>query len=83
MVLCHSMNWKDIKEYIIISQIQGFEVDFLWKVGLKILNSGKFPPKFTHEYTTGFVSTLDKSTNQNNSVVVVPCNGCLIKASLA
>ena len=38
--------------------------------------------KFTRKYTTGFVSTLDKGTNQNNSVAVVPCNGCLIKPSL-
>ena len=34
------MNWKLIREAIKTSLIQHFEADFLWKVSLKILNSG-------------------------------------------
>ena len=33
-----------------ISLIQNFEADFLWKVSLKILNSGIILKTFTHEY---------------------------------
>ena len=33
-----------------ISLIQHFEADFLWKVSLKILNSGIIPKTFTHVY---------------------------------
>ena len=33
-----------------ISQIQHFEGDFLWKVSLKILNSGIILKTLTHEY---------------------------------
>ena len=39
---------KMIKEAIIICVIQDFEADFLWKVSLKILNSGKILKMFTH-----------------------------------
>ena len=35
-----------------ISLIQYFEDDFLWKVGLKILNSGIILKTFTHVYAT-------------------------------
>ena len=33
-----------------ISLIQHFEADFLWKVSLKILNSGTMLKTFTHAY---------------------------------
>ena len=33
-----------------ISLIQHFEADFLWKVSLKILNSGIILKTFTHVY---------------------------------
>ena len=36
------------KIMIIISLIQHFEADFLWKVSLKILNSGLILKTFTH-----------------------------------
>ena len=36
------------KEAIIISLIQHFEADFIWKVSLKILNSGLIMKTFTH-----------------------------------
>ena len=39
--------WKLIKEAI-ISLIQHFEAGFLWKVSLKILNSGLILKTFTH-----------------------------------
>ena len=34
-----------------ISLIQHFEADFLWKVSLKILNSGIIQKAFTHVYS--------------------------------
>ena len=39
----------DIREAIITSLNQHFEADFLWKVSLKILNSGLILKTFTHE----------------------------------
>ena len=42
------MIWKLVREAIIISLIQRFEADFLWKVSLKILNSGLILKTFTH-----------------------------------
>ena len=36
------------REAIVISLIQHFEADFLWKVSLKILNSGLILKTFTH-----------------------------------
>ena len=39
--------WKLIRKAIIISLIQHFEADFLWKVSLKILNSGLILKIFT------------------------------------
>ena len=42
MIDCVLIIWKLIKEAIIIFLIQNFEADFLWKVSLKILNSGLF-----------------------------------------
>ena len=44
---------------IIILPIQHFEADFLWKVSLKILNSGVILKTFTHVYTD-IVLTLSK-----------------------
>ena len=40
-----------IRESTIISLIQHFEADFLWKVSLKILNSGLILKTFTHANT--------------------------------
>ena len=36
--------------FLIIILIQCFEADFLWKVSLKILNSGLILKTFTHEH---------------------------------
>ena len=44
------LNWpKQITEAIIICIIQHFEADFLWKVSLKFLKSGKIPKTVTSE----------------------------------
>ena len=61
------MIWKLRKEAIIISLIQHFEADFLWKVSLKILNSGLILKTFTHGILNknnqgGFWVLLDHST---------------------
>ena len=48
MIDCVLIIWKLIKEAIIISLIQHFEADFLWKVSLKILNSELILKIFTH-----------------------------------
>ena len=48
MLNCVEIISKLIKEAIIISLIQHFEADFLWKVSLKILNSGLILKAFTH-----------------------------------
>ena len=61
MINCGKISRKPIKEAIIISLIQHFEADFLWKVNLKILNSGLILKTFTHglrgfQYTKGYVS---------------------------
>ena len=40
---------ENIREAFIICLIQYFEVDFLWKVSLKILNLGLILKTFTHE----------------------------------
>ena len=45
---CLKINCKYIKKAIISSLIQYFEADFLWKVSLKILNSGIILKTFTH-----------------------------------
>ena len=48
MINCVWIIWKLIRKAIIISLIQHFEADFLWKVSLKILNSGLILKTFTH-----------------------------------
>ena len=53
-----------MRKAIIISLIQHFEADFLWKVSLKILNSGIILKTFTHK-------TL--AINQSNSFVLGIC----------
>ena len=55
MVNCVQITLKLIKEAIIISQIQHFEADFLWKVSLKILNSGLILKTFTHAHAAAMV----------------------------
>ena len=50
-----SLNSQLSIDKLIINQrslIQGFDVDFLWKVGLKILNSGIILKTFTHDIHT-------------------------------
>ena len=47
MVNCLQIIWNK-SEAISINLIQYFEADFLWKVGLKMLNSVKFMETFTH-----------------------------------
>ena len=49
MVNCPKTNLKIISEAIMISLIQHFEADFLWKVSLKILNSGINLKTFTND----------------------------------
>ena len=48
MINCVYIIWKLIREAIIICLIQHFEADFLWKVSLKILDSGIVLKTFTH-----------------------------------
>ena len=43
------LRWNEIREVIIICLIRDFEADFLWKVSLKILNSGIILNTFTHD----------------------------------
>ena len=50
MINCVLIIWNLIKEANIISLIQHFEADFLWKVSLKILNSGLILKTFTHAH---------------------------------
>ena len=47
MVNCLKINLNHIKEVIRICLIQDIEADFLWKVSLKILNSGIIMKPFT------------------------------------
>ena len=48
MIKCPLKDWKSIREAIMISLIQHFEADYLWKVSLKILKSGIILKTFTH-----------------------------------
>ena len=48
MVNCLLINSKSTSEANIICLIQHFEADILWKVSLKILNSGMILKTFTH-----------------------------------
>ena len=50
MINCVKIIKKLIREAIKICLIQYFEADFLWKVSLKILNSGLILKTFTHVY---------------------------------
>ena len=54
MVYYYKMNWKYIREVVIIHLIQHFEANFLWKVGFKILNSGLILKTFTHVFQKAF-----------------------------
>ena len=47
-----------------ISLIQHFEADFLWKVNLKILNSGIILKTFTHVYLTMIVNKVIGKLNK-------------------
>ena len=48
---------------LMISQIQHFEADFLWKVSLKILNSGITLKTFPHE---GNIHTASPKASEND-----------------
>ena len=58
MVSCLKAYLELIRESIIICLIQHFEADFLWKVSLKILNSGIILKTFTHVHCVPEVITL-------------------------
>ena len=51
-----------------ISLIQHFEADFLWKVSLKFLNSGKILKTFTHVYVT-YSALIHQPDGRATSVV--------------
>ena len=59
-----------------MSLIQHFEADFLWKVSLKILNSGIILKTFTHGYLAEMLSVIsynslvEKKENQNTKVII-------------
>ena len=57
-----------IKEAIIISLIQHFEADFLWKVSLKILNSGLILKTFTHVHCRDHPTILHQLLKTINSL---------------
>ena len=48
-----------------ISLIQHFEADFLWKVSLKILNAGLILKIFTHEIHSFIPTSYIISTSYN------------------
>ena len=45
------------------SLIQHFEANFMWKVSLKILNSGIILKTFTHDFMTRFLAYTDTLTD--------------------
>ena len=58
MLIIHNLIGQDrnlIREAIMISLVQHFEADFLWKVSLKILNSGMILKTITHVNFLAFV----------------------------
>ena len=72
-------NLKLIGEAIAISLIQHFEADFLWKVSLKILNSGFTVKTFTHvigassyALNTPGVSGIERLLVRESSPVLFP-----------
>ena len=62
--------WKLIREGIIVSLIQHFEADFLWKVSLKILNSGLILKTFTHEQVSEETKKLSLTCISSDETVV-------------
>ena len=56
MIDCVLIICKLTKEATEISLIQHFEADFLWKVSLKILNSGLILQTFTNEIKELFLN---------------------------
>ena len=59
-----------------ISLIQHFEADFLWKVSLKILNSGLILKTFTHESTQ--ILDYGKCSKISNTFLFLFSNKILI-----
>ena len=55
---CLKMNFKLIKDALIICLIQYFEADFLWKVSLKILNSGIILKTLDHVINHSIINFL-------------------------
>ena len=77
MLNCVKIIWKVIREAIKICLIQHFEADFLWKVSLKVLNSGLILNTFTHASPLEALSIwLISSAKYNTS-------GCLVSTTLA
>ena len=56
---------------MIISLIQHFETDFLWKVSLKILNSGLILPTFTRAIDTYIGEAVEVNICSRNGVDTV------------
>ena len=66
--------WSPVIKLVIISLIQYFEADFLWKVSLKILNSGIILKEFTHaliayfkRYLAGRVGVTESANDAQTS----------------
>ena len=60
---CVEIIWKLIREAIINSLIQHFKADFLWKVSLKILNSGLILKTFIHVMDHGWYRFTAQAKN--------------------
>ena len=83
MLNCPYVNCIDIRKAIIILPIQHFEADFLWKVSLKILNSGITLKTFTHCYCFTFGLVLDASCLLSlPAVFLFPLGGVVLLSRL-
>ena len=62
--------------------IQHFEADFLWKVSLKILNSGIIQKTFTHGYPRkdGIQITTILTSKSNKIIIRFVLSGVVISA---
>ena len=54
-----------------VSLIQHFEADYLWKVSLKILNSGIILKTFTHVYYISSGSALFAKIKKNSDNIII------------
>ena len=80
MVNCLSININHIKEAIRICLIQDFEADFLWKVSLKILNSGIILKTFQHE---SLFYDFSQCADMSHSVALILLDREIIEDTLA